>query len=143
MADLCSSLGKWKHLTTLYIKGTLYNEPLHLNSLSSCPQFLQNLHLNCRLATLPKWIASLKYLTKLVLQESYLNDDPLKLLQGLPNLGLLKLRYAYEGEELRCNVGGYPRLKKLELEERTKAIEEHKSEGRSKACVQGTIYQIM
>ncbi|KAL7196772.1 hypothetical protein ACSBR1_036727 [Camellia fascicularis] len=99
--------------------------------------------LDLKQLTLPKWITSLEYLTKLVLQESYLNDDPLKSLQGLPNLGLLKLRYAYEGEELRCNVGEYPRHKKLELEERTKAIEKHKSEGRSNACVQGTIYQIM
>ncbi|KAF7132267.1 hypothetical protein RHSIM_Rhsim09G0032400 [Rhododendron simsii] len=67
------------------------------------------------LPNLPKWIASLSYLAKLVLQYSNLNDDPLKALQGLPNLVVLELRDAYSGEELCCDDGGYPRLKKLGL----------------------------
>ncbi|KAE9450564.1 hypothetical protein C3L33_17534, partial [Rhododendron williamsianum] len=68
-----------------------------------------------RLPNLPKWIASLSYLAKLVLQYSNLNDDPLKALQGLPNLVVLELRDAYAGEELCCDDGKYPRLKKLGL----------------------------
>ncbi|KAF7124003.1 hypothetical protein RHSIM_Rhsim12G0122700 [Rhododendron simsii] len=78
------------------------------------PELSEMIHL--RLPNLPKWIASLEYLGKLVLQYSNLKDDPLKALQGLPNLVILELRDAYAGKELRCEVSeGYPRLKKLGL----------------------------
>ncbi|KAL7196776.1 hypothetical protein ACSBR1_036731 [Camellia fascicularis] len=115
--ELCSSLEKLKHLTALYTVSISTTEPLHLNSLSSGPRFLQRLYLKSSLPTLPKWIASLQYLAKLVLQHSNLNDDPLKSLQGLPNLVVLELREAFVGEELCCNIGGYPRLKKLSLQQ--------------------------
>lgn len=113
--ELCSSLEKLKHLTALYMVSISTSVPLHLNSLSSCPQFLQRLYLKSSLLTLPKWIASLQYLAKLVLQYSNLHDDPLKSLQVLPNLVVLELREAFAGEELCCNIGGYPRLRKLSL----------------------------
>ncbi|GMP82904.1 hypothetical protein CsSME_00037014 [Camellia sinensis var. sinensis] len=113
--ELCSSLEKLKHLTALYMVSISTSEPLHLNSLSSCPEFLQRLYLKSSLLTLPKWIAPLQYLAKLVLQYSNLHDDPLKSLQGLPNLVVLELREAFAGEELCCNIGGYPRLQKLSL----------------------------
>ncbi|THG01125.1 hypothetical protein TEA_025901 [Camellia sinensis var. sinensis] len=114
--ELCS-LEKLKHLTALYMVSISTTEPLHLNSLSSGPRFLQRLYLKYSLPTLPKWIASLQYLAKLVLQHSNLNDDPLKSLHGLPNLVVLELREAFVGEELCCNIGGYPRLKKLSLQQ--------------------------
>ncbi|CAL5421392.1 unnamed protein product [Camellia sinensis] len=113
--ELCSSLEKLEHLTALYMVSISTSEPLHLDSLSSCPQYLQRLYLKCSLLTLPKWITSLQYLAKLVLQYSNLQDDPLKSLQGLPNLVVLELREAFAGEELCCNIGGYPRLQKLGL----------------------------
>jgi disease resistance protein RPM1 len=113
--DLCYSLEKLKHLSALYMVSISNTEPLHLDSLSTPPQFIQRLYLKCRLPNLPKWVASLNYLAKLVLQYSNLNDDPLKALQGLPNLVVLDLRDAYEGKELCCDDGGYPRLKKLGL----------------------------
>ncbi|XP_058183893.1 disease resistance protein RPM1-like [Rhododendron vialii] len=114
--DLCYALEKLKHLSVLYIVSIGMTEPLlHLDSLSTPPRFIQRLYLKCRLPNLPKWIASLSYLAKLVLQYSNLNDDPLKALQGLPNLVVLELRDAYAGEELCCYDGGYPRLKKLGL----------------------------
>ncbi|PSS10034.1 Disease resistance protein [Actinidia chinensis var. chinensis] len=114
---LCSSLEKLKHLTGLYIVSMQATGPLHLDSLSSPPRFLQRLYLKSILPTLPKWITSLQYLAKLVLQYSNLNDDPLEALQGLSNLVVLELREAYVGEELCCNVGGYPRLKMLGLKQ--------------------------
>ncbi|KAA8533109.1 hypothetical protein F0562_033358 [Nyssa sinensis] len=98
--DLCSSLEKLKHLTTLYMVSINASDSLQLNSMSSSPPFLQRLYLKCGLPTLPKWIASLRYLAKLVLQNSNLNKDPLKALQELPNLVVLELRHAYAGEEL-------------------------------------------
>ncbi|CAL5418993.1 unnamed protein product [Camellia sinensis] len=115
--ELCSSLEKLKHLIALYMVSISTTEPLHLNSLSSGPRFLQRLYLKYSLPTLPKWIASLQYLAKLVLQHSNLNDDPLKSLHGLPNFVVLELREAFVGEELCCNIGGYPRLKKLSLQQ--------------------------
>ncbi|KAI8537651.1 hypothetical protein RHMOL_Rhmol09G0040600 [Rhododendron molle] len=114
--DLCYALEKLKHLSVLFIVSVGMTEPLlHLDSLSTPPRFIQRLYLKCRLPNLPKWIASLGCLAKLVLQYSNLNDDPLKALQGLPNLVVLELRDAYAGEELCCDDGGYPRLKKLGL----------------------------
>ena len=87
-------------------------EPLRLDSLSSPPLCLR-LFLKSSLSTLPKWVISLRYLDKLVLQYSNLSDDPLKMLQGMPNLVVLELREAYAGEELCCNFGGYSKLKNL------------------------------
>ncbi|KAA8533110.1 hypothetical protein F0562_033357 [Nyssa sinensis] len=113
--DLCSSLEKLKHLTALYMVSINPSDSLQLNSLSSSPPFLQRLYLKGGLPTLPKWIASLRYLAKLVLQYSNLNQDPLKALQKLPNLVVLELRQAYVGEELCCEAGTYPRLKELKL----------------------------
>uniref|UniRef100_A0A5B7AYT8 Disease resistance protein RPM1-like n=1 Tax=Davidia involucrata TaxID=16924 RepID=A0A5B7AYT8_DAVIN len=113
--DLCSSLEKLKHLTGLCLVSINTSDSLQLESLSSSPPFLQRLFLKCGLPTLPNWIASLKYLAKLVLQNSNLNDDPLKALQELPNLVVLELRQAYAGEELCCEARAYPRLKKLNL----------------------------
>ncbi|KAI8537657.1 hypothetical protein RHMOL_Rhmol09G0041100 [Rhododendron molle] len=114
--DLCYALEKLKHLSSLYMVSIRTTEPLlHLDSLSTPPRFIQRLYLKCRLPNLPKWITSLSYLAKLVLQDSYMSDDPLKALQGLPNLVDLELRDAYAREELCCDVGGYPRLKFLAL----------------------------
>ncbi|XP_059648984.1 disease resistance protein RPM1-like [Cornus florida] len=113
--NLCSSLEKMKHLTGLYMVSINTSESLELLSLSSPPPNLQRLFLKCRLPSLPGWIPALKYLTKLVLQYSNLTIDPLKSLQRLPNLVVLELRQAYIGEELQCEKGGYPILKKLSL----------------------------
>ncbi|KAF8390372.1 hypothetical protein HHK36_024898 [Tetracentron sinense] len=111
--DLCTSLEKMKHLTSLYTVSIRPNEFLQLESLSSPPPLLQHLFLKACLTTLPVWISSLRNLVKLVLQHSRLKDDPLNALQEMPNLVSLELRHAYDGEELCCEARGYPRLKKL------------------------------
>ncbi|KAL3591009.1 hypothetical protein D5086_009649 [Populus alba] len=67
--------------------------------------------------TLPGWIASLQYISKLVLQYSNLKSDPLKALQKLPSLVMLELRQAYAGEELCCDPSGFSKLKRLGLHE--------------------------
>ncbi|GFZ02744.1 hypothetical protein Acr_15g0013520 [Actinidia rufa] len=108
--DLVGELGKLTQLRrTLDLFILILSLPLR--------GFYNALYLKCILPTLPKWITSLQYLAKLVLQYSYLNDDPLEALQGLSNLVVLELREAYVGEELCCNVGGYPRLKMLGLKQ--------------------------
>ncbi|XAR65033.1 hypothetical protein NMG60_11008980 [Bertholletia excelsa] len=116
--DLCASLDKLQHLTALYMVSIRPVEPLPVNSLSSPPQYLQCLYLKSSLPSIPEWVLSLQNLSKLVLQYCNLDHDPLRTLQRLPNLILLELREAYAGEELCCNAGGYPKLRKLGLKGR-------------------------
>ncbi|KAJ6737757.1 DISEASE RESISTANCE PROTEIN RP [Salix viminalis] len=115
--DLCYTLERLKHLTAMYVVSLNKTDFLQLDSISSPPKYLQRLYLKCSLSALPGWIASLQYISKLVLQYSNLKSDPLKALQKLPSLVVLELRQAYAGEELWCDPGGFSKLKKLGLHE--------------------------
>ncbi|KAJ6306048.1 hypothetical protein OIU78_021389 [Salix suchowensis] len=115
--DLCYTLERLKHLTAMYLVSLNKTDFLQLDSISSPPKYLQRLYLKCSLSVLPGWIASLQYISKLVLQYSNLKSDPLKALQKLPSLVVLELRQAYAGEELCCDPGGFSKLKKLGLHE--------------------------
>uniref|UniRef100_A0A7N0SWU1 Uncharacterized protein n=1 Tax=Kalanchoe fedtschenkoi TaxID=63787 RepID=A0A7N0SWU1_KALFE len=113
--DVCDTIETLSNLRALYISSQTSDLVVDLRSLSSPPQFLQRLFLKFGLQTLPTWINSLSYLTKLVLQYSNLILDPLAALQDLPSLVVLELRDAYNGKELCCAETGYPKLKKLHL----------------------------
>ncbi|GAA0138368.1 antimicrobial response protein [Lithospermum erythrorhizon] len=113
--DLCCSLEKLKQLTDLMVVPADSSEPFDFNFLSSPPQNLQRLVMKCTLPTFPQWIVSCQYLNKLVLQYSNSSKDPLRVFQVLNNLVELDLREAYRGEELCCDPGGYPLLKKLSI----------------------------
>ncbi|KAG5244626.1 disease resistance protein [Salix suchowensis] len=115
--DLCYTLERLEHLTTMYVVSLNKTDFLQLDSISSPPKYLQRLYLKCSLSALPGWIATLQYISKLVLQYSNLKSDPLKALQKLPSLVVLELRQAYAGEELWCDRGGFSKLKKLGLHE--------------------------
>ncbi|KAJ6737760.1 DISEASE RESISTANCE PROTEIN RP [Salix viminalis] len=115
--DLCYTLERLKHLTAMYLVSLNQTDVLQLDSISSPPKYLQRLYLKCSLSALPGWIASLQYISKLVLQYSNLKSDPLKALQKLPSLAVLELRQAYAGEELFCDPGGFSKLKRLGLHE--------------------------
>ncbi|KAG5244666.1 disease resistance protein [Salix suchowensis] len=115
--DLCYTLERLKHLTAMYLVSLNKTDFLQLDSISSPPKYLQCIYLKCSLSALPGWIASLQYISKLVLQYSNLKSDPLKALQKLPSLVVLELRQAYAGEELWCDPGGFSKLKKLGLHE--------------------------
>lgn len=115
--DLCYTLERLKHLTAIYLVSLNKTDFLQLDSISSPPKYLQCIYLKCSLSALPGWIASLQYISKLVLQHSNLISDPLKALQKLPSLVVLELRQAYAGEELCCDPGGFSKLKKLGLHE--------------------------
>nr|XP_010921526.1 disease resistance RPP8-like protein 3 [Elaeis guineensis] len=55
-------------------------------------------------------------LTKLILSLSELEQDPMPVLEKLPNLRLLALKFeAYLGESMSCSAGGFPRLQHLML----------------------------
>lgn len=112
---LCASLHKLKQLTDLMVVPADFSEPFEFEPLSCPPQSLQRLIMKCSLPTFPRWIASRQYLTKLVLQYSNSSEDPLGVFQVLPNLVELDLREAYIGEELCCDTGGFPMLKKLSI----------------------------
>ncbi|XP_052306922.1 disease resistance RPP8-like protein 3 [Populus trichocarpa] len=114
--DLCYTLDRLKHLTALYLVSLNKTEFLQFDSLSSPPKYLQRPYLKCSLPALPGWITSLKYISKLVLQYSNLESDPLKALQKLPSL-MLELRQAYAGEELCCDPSGFSKLKRIGLHE--------------------------
>ncbi|CAM8955092.1 unnamed protein product [Rhodiola kirilowii] len=113
--DVCRSLERLNNLKALYISSQSRECIVDLSSLLSPPQILQKVFLRCGLITLPNWISSLNYLSKLVLQYSNLEQDPLAALQDLPSMMVLELREAYNGEELCCAGTGYPKLKHLRL----------------------------
>ncbi|KAI3967753.1 hypothetical protein MKW92_053179 [Papaver armeniacum] len=54
-------------------------------------------------------------LSKLILRWSKLEKDPMETLQYLPNLKLLDLWSAFEGEEMVCSTKGFPQLQDLRL----------------------------
>ncbi|XP_058114784.1 disease resistance protein RPM1-like isoform X1 [Magnolia sinica] len=112
---LCSSIEKMNRLISFKAMSKDGNQSLDLPAISPTPPHLQRIHLNGRLENLPDWIASLHKLVKMSLFGSRLSDDPLKILQSLPNLVVLTLEAAYDGEELCCQAEGLPKLKVLKL----------------------------
>ncbi|KAG2726569.1 hypothetical protein I3760_01G118500 [Carya illinoinensis] len=92
-------------------------EILDLQHLSSPPRLIQRVHLRGRLETLPPWIPSLHGLVRLHLKWSRLKEDPLVLLQKLPNLVHLELLQVYEGDTLYFKMGGFNKLKILRLDQ--------------------------
>lgn len=113
---LCLSLEHLTKLRAFSVKSTHENEILDLQHLSSPPQFLERLYLTGRLEELPNWIPSLHSLVKLFLKWSWLKDDPLVFLQGLPNLVHLELLHACDSDMLSFKSGGFKKLKVLGLD---------------------------
>ena len=111
----CTTLEKMSHLQSLRISATSEEEVLGLQSMSSPLLLLQSLVLSGRLEKLPEWISKLKSLVTIGLHWSRLKDDPLKVLQALPNLMFLRLHDGYEGEQLHIEGGGFQKLKFLGL----------------------------
>jgi len=111
--DLCTAIQKMSHLRSLEILATSEEEVLNLQSLPSPPPLLQNLILSGRLEKLPEWIPKLKSMVRIGLYWSKLMEDPLKVLQSLPNLMSLSLRDGYGGEQLHIEGRSFQKLKNL------------------------------
>ncbi|XP_050208648.1 disease resistance protein RPM1-like [Mercurialis annua] len=112
---LCSSIGRLRNLRALSICSVEEREIIDIENLLSPPRFLQRLYLSGRLERLPEWISSLDSLVKVVLKWSGLTNDPLLLLQHLPNLVHLEFVQVYDGETLCFQAKGFQRLKFLGL----------------------------
>ncbi|KAL0000488.1 hypothetical protein SO802_014269 [Lithocarpus litseifolius] len=82
--DLCIAIQKMNHLRSIEIKATSEEEVLNLQSLPSPPPFLQTLSLLGQLEKLPQWIPKVKSIARFALCWSRLMEDPLKVLQTLP-----------------------------------------------------------
>ncbi|KAG2721140.1 hypothetical protein I3843_02G054500 [Carya illinoinensis] len=115
--SLCSSLTKLTNLRALSLTSIEEEEILDLQHLSSPPPLIQRVYLRGRLEALPHWIPSLHGLVRLSLKWSRLMDDPLVLLQKLPNLVHLELLQAFGGDTLYFRTGGFKKLKVLGLDE--------------------------
>ncbi|KAM4092096.1 hypothetical protein ACB094_06G011300 [Castanea mollissima] len=111
--DLCTAIQKMSRLRSLGIRATSEEEVLNLQSLPSPPLLLQSLWLYGRLEKLPEWIPKLKSIVRIALCWSKLMEDPLKVLQALPNLAFLWLHDGYGGEQLHIEGRSFQKLKKL------------------------------
>ncbi|XP_027157400.1 disease resistance protein RPM1-like [Coffea eugenioides] len=127
--ELCFSLVNLTSLRELSVasvgKGDDYeiidlNHHQHSVSSSSSCSFLRSLRMlimRGRLETMPVWITHLQNLVKISLSWSRLraDEDPLKSLQHLPNLGEIGFSGSYQGERLCFKAGGFLKLKRLWL----------------------------
>ncbi|KAG6511333.1 disease resistance protein RPM1-like [Zingiber officinale] len=115
-ASLCKSIEKMEKLLSLSVTSVGMDEYLNLRSLTSPPPLLQRLYLRGPLQALPNWISSLKHLVRMRLRWSRLKEDSFGVLEELPSLVELTLIHAYDGANLRCQKGGFQKLKILDLE---------------------------
>ncbi|XP_034705379.1 probable disease resistance RPP8-like protein 2 [Vitis riparia] len=90
-------------------------EETDLKQLSTC-RHLYKLKLPGQISSLPGHQHLPQSLTKLVLRTSRLAQDPMPILERLPNLTVLHLLVnAYVGEEMVFSTDGFPKLKNLIL----------------------------
>ncbi|KAI6674217.1 hypothetical protein NL676_002123 [Syzygium grande] len=83
--------------------------------LLGCPH-IHKLHVECKLMNLPTPNQFPPSISKLSLEDSELEEDPMPILGKLPNLNILCLiRRAYLGNEMVCSGRGFPQLKSLVL----------------------------
>ncbi|ESW18572.1 hypothetical protein PHAVU_006G052500 [Phaseolus vulgaris] len=113
---LCSSIKEMEHLQALRIEtsGHHRSEVVDLN-ITLRNSKLKKLFLDMKLERLPNWIPQLHNLERLTLRLSDLTNDPLESLKDMPCLTVLSLTYAYEGQILSFQRGGFPKLRKLIL----------------------------
>ena len=117
MRALCASIETMNHLHSLSITSISEDKIIDIQFISTPPQCLQCLYIKGHLEKLPNWIQKLQHLVRLRISWSRLNEDPLKALQNLPNLLELTISdHAYNGGQLHFKIGGFPKLKILNLQ---------------------------
>ncbi|KAH9804400.1 Disease resistance protein RPM1 [Citrus sinensis] len=113
--DLCALIANLENLESLTVVMTSKEEILDLQSLSSPLQYLQRLYLTGNMKKLPDWIFKVKNLIKLGLELSGLTEEPIRVLQALPNLLELRLVGTYNYELFHFEAGWFPKLQILKL----------------------------
>ncbi|XP_030442186.2 disease resistance protein RPM1-like [Syzygium oleosum] len=113
--ELCHSLVKMTILRTLSVTAKSESEVIDLDFLSSPPSLLRTLNIQGCLKKLPHWLPLLNNLAKMSLSWTRLESSPLIALQNLPNLVVLHLSSAFNGETLVFGDRGFPKLKTLYL----------------------------
>ncbi|CAI9767373.1 unnamed protein product [Fraxinus pennsylvanica] len=116
--DLCASIKKMEHLTTLDVCTATKSDYLELGDLVAGPPLsLQRLYLKGRLEKFPEWISSLSNLFCLRLKCSRLKNSPLNSLKNLPNLVELHLVDCFMGEGLTFETSSFKQIKMLVIEQ--------------------------
>ncbi|KAI3903025.1 hypothetical protein MKW92_033727 [Papaver armeniacum] len=95
----------------------LINEGIPLASIQfSNHKFLKRLHVKGHIHGWTRHILFPPYLCKLKLEWSWIFEDPMKILEKLPFLTFLHLRFdAYVGKKMVCSEGGFVSLQTLEI----------------------------
>lgn len=114
--DLCASIEKMEHLSSLHVTSTGEEAFLDLDYMNALPCLIRRVHLTGRLKNIPRWIGLHHSLAKICLKWSKLDSSPLVALQALPSLAELQLVDAYNGEELEFKAGWFKELRMLEIE---------------------------
>ncbi|XP_060188193.1 protein RECOGNITION OF PERONOSPORA PARASITICA 7-like [Lycium barbarum] len=94
-----------------------YAEERHsvLRQLLQCPAG-RIIHFEGYIGCLPSYAKISQSFTQLILKKSDLREDPMSMLEKLPNLGGLVLSDdAYTGKVMACSALGFPKFKRLEL----------------------------
>ncbi|KAE9464533.1 hypothetical protein C3L33_03640, partial [Rhododendron williamsianum] len=107
-------------LETLRLDTLIRSFKLETNSVNlSRYENLRKLHLHgTRMSELPQHDKLPPNLTKITLERTHLEKDPMETLKKLQNLKMLKLgRMSYTGEKLACSgePGNFPQLEVLEV----------------------------
>ncbi|CAI0546289.1 unnamed protein product [Linum tenue] len=113
---LCYSIEEMQSLQTLDVAAAR-DEVLDMNALRDPPKLLQRLYLKGKLQKVPVWIPSLHDLVRIGLRWSKLEENPLEVLEDLPNLIEIQLVDAYKGKQLVFSSGKFQNLKVLEVED--------------------------
>ncbi|KAE9450107.1 hypothetical protein C3L33_17993, partial [Rhododendron williamsianum] len=111
--SLSKSIDKMEYLGSLTIK-CFPGEKIQI--LSSTPlDCLEKLRVGGQVENLLDWVRKKNSLKYLYMWDCMLTEDPLSALKDLPNLVVLSLCNAYEGEQIQVDAIGFPKLKKLSI----------------------------
>ncbi|RWR84799.1 Disease resistance protein [Cinnamomum micranthum f. kanehirae] len=112
---LSNLIGKQENLESLRLVETC-SHLLPTQIISSQLHHLKKLHLSGRMEKLSALQGVATCLTKLVLEASGLQNDPMAVLEKLPKLQLLRLLVtSYLGKKMCCSANGFPVLAVLEI----------------------------
>ncbi|XP_059656714.1 disease resistance protein RPM1-like [Cornus florida] len=118
-SKLCESIEQLRKLQSLNVTSIRKDEVVDLQAITNPPPLLRRLYLKGRLERLPIWISRLHDLVRIRLKWSKLThyNNPINILQHLPNLLELHLLDAYTGNQLDFTARKFRTLKILELEQ--------------------------